>query len=71
MKCIECGGNMKGRGSRFSCEKCHIDYEIKFKCEKCGSKPDELSSCAAINYFCPTCKELKSREKMDKAFIKI
>ncbi|WP_168198245.1 YfgJ family double zinc ribbon protein [Crassaminicella thermophila] len=70
MECPLCGESMNGRGSKYYCDKCDLYYRVKFICEKCGNEPEEISSCGAVNYFCDTCKELKSRKQMKKEFIK-
>ncbi|MCY6369905.1 zinc-ribbon domain-containing protein [Clostridium ganghwense] len=37
-----------------------------YYCPDCGSKLEKFNACAAINYFCPKCKELKSSKRILK-----
>jgi len=68
MKCPKCDADLKGSGSRYTCPECRVDYVVRFTCRKCGSEPEELAACGSVGFFCPTCKELRSRTAMDKEF---
>ncbi|MDF1567224.1 MAG: zinc-ribbon domain-containing protein [Spirochaetaceae bacterium] len=68
MNCPKCQTEMKGIGSRYNCPACHTEYQVKFTCRVCGSEPEEISSCGSVGYFCPSCRELRSRTSMDKDY---
>ena len=67
MKCPQCQKIMEGRGNTYRC--CSYKYQVRFICEKCGSEPEEISSCGSVGYLCRTCNELKSRQRMQKEFV--
>ena len=70
MKCPDCGGNLAGRGSRYQCESCGAKWKVRFTCEVCKNPPKVAASCGAVSFFCETCNKLKSRESMDKDFVR-
>ncbi|MDC7225237.1 MAG: zinc-ribbon domain-containing protein [Spirochaetales bacterium] len=70
MQCPECSGELQGRSSRYTCKNCGAKWKVTFRCEQCGELPKVAASCGAVSFFCDTCNSLKSRESMDKEFVK-
>lgn len=70
MKCPGCDGELKGSGSHYKCTDCGQKWRITFRCEVCGELPKVAAGCGSVSFFCDTCNNLKSRESMDKEFVK-
>lgn len=70
MKCPECEGELNGRGSHYTCSACGQKWKATFRCEVCGELPQVAASCGAVSFFCDKCNSLKSREAMNKEFVK-
>ncbi len=70
MTCPECEGTLTGNGSHYRCESCEAKWKVTFTCEVCKNLPSVAASCGAVSFFCETCNTLKSRESMDKDFVK-
>ncbi len=70
MICPECSSELEGRGSHYKCGSCGQKWIVTFTCEVCGELPQVLASCGAVSFFCNTCNSLKSRESMNKEFVK-
>ena len=70
MLCPNCNQQIEGSGSHYKCSSCGQKWKITFKCEVCGELPTVMASCGAVSFFCETCSSLKSRESMDKEFVK-
>ncbi len=70
MNCPECSGDLEGKGSHYTCSSCKTRWKVTFTCEVCKNLPSVLAGCGAVSFFCDTCNSLKSRESMDKDFVK-
>ncbi len=70
INCPDCGNDMSGLGTTYSCNACESRFDIDFTCQECGSVPEEINSCGSVGYFCNKCKALRSRTSMNKVFNK-
>ena len=70
MLCPECNHEISGKGSHYTCGGCGQKWKITFSCEVCGNLPTIIPSCGAVSFFCESCKSVKSRESMNKEFVK-
>ncbi|MBP9596961.1 MAG: zinc ribbon domain-containing protein [Fusobacteriaceae bacterium] len=69
--CPNCGEEIEKDGitGKYSCKSCGKTYGKRAKCDVCDSELELLEACGAQQFFCDTCKELKSRRTV-KYFIK-
>ena len=67
-KCLKCDGELQYDKGDYVCSKCGTRYEAEYLCDKCGSKVEKLQACGALNFFCNSCNELKSKSKIIKEY---
>ncbi len=62
LQCPECQQELQRSGVlQRRCESCQIDYKLHANCDKCGELLERLAACGAVNYWCNSCNELKSK----------
>lgn len=66
LKIIECPNckteiEKNSRTGKYPCTKCGKVYGKRAKCNVCGDELELLEACGAQQFFCNTCKELKSK----------
>ncbi len=65
LACPECQQGLPlVSGAKYHCESCVLSYNLMVKCPQCRSELEQLKACGAVNYFCPSCNELKSKSKV-------
>lgn len=69
--CPNCGEIIEKnrRTGKYPCTKCGKIYGKRAKCNVCGDELELLEACGAQQFFCNTCKELKSK-RTSEFFIK-
>ena len=65
--CPNCGESIEknGQTGKYYCKTCEKTYGKRANCNVCGNELELLSACGAEQFFCNTCKELKSRKTLD------
>ncbi len=71
MNCPECGAEMHGHGNVYGCEYCSIQYRVDFRCEKCGSRSEYPGDETPDQFYCRSCRSVKSPMNMKKDFTEI
>lgn len=60
--CLECQGPLDKTGKvDLFCPKCNIDYTVNSYCGQCEDKLQHLVACGAVDFWCNSCNELKSK----------
>ncbi|WP_026958891.1 MULTISPECIES: zinc ribbon domain-containing protein [Aliagarivorans] len=62
--CPECGGELHHQHDHWLCDSCHHSFVERFHCDKCGSMLEKLKACGAVDFFCNSCNELKSKRSL-------
>ncbi|CAH0538834.1 zinc ribbon domain-containing protein [Vibrio marisflavi] len=62
-QCPTCQSDLQWDGQYF-CSDCQQHYKKLVFCPECGNEVEKLKACGAVNYFCNTCNELKSKSKV-------
>lgn len=65
--CPKCQNALEWRG-HYHCASCQLDYEKIGTCPDCDAQLEKLQACGATNYFCNSCKQLKSKSTIDFEF---
>ncbi|MEL0629882.1 zinc ribbon domain-containing protein [Psychromonas aquatilis] len=62
LHCPHCDNKLERNAelTRF-CPACHEHYDIKIDCDQCGGPLQRLKACGAVNLWCDSCNELKSK----------
>lgn len=58
--CPQCGKELEWDG-QYVCSECEKHYLKRAFCPQCGSELEKLQACGAVNYFCNSCNEMKSK----------
>ena len=69
-QCPTCGQDMQWNGQYF-CSDCQQHYKKTVLCPTCDEEVEKLKACGAVNYFCNTCNELKSKPKVTTFWEKV
>ncbi len=59
--CPDCGKALISSENANVCEDCQQEMIKEITCDTCHQGVETLKACGAINYFCHTCNELKSK----------
>jgi len=61
--CPQCANELQRSGELMRhCDTCQLDYRIDISCTQCGAPLQRLKACGAVNFWCDTCNELKSKK---------
>lgn len=65
--CPNCNSEITkdNRTGTYPCANCGKIYGKRGNCDKCGNEVEMLAACGASQFFCNTCRELKSRSALD------
>ncbi|WP_019615001.1 zinc ribbon domain-containing protein [Psychromonas ossibalaenae] len=62
LQCPKCTGELARSGVlKRRCEACDSDFKLHAACDKCGDELERLQACGAVNFWCHSCNELKSK----------
>ncbi len=64
--CPCCNEELVYEQGKYLCNNCSKKFETEYFCDICGSKLEKLQACGALNFFCNSCNELKSKSKVIK-----
>lgn len=63
LKCPKCKHELVRSGvQKRYCASCDVHFKLNAACEKCGDQLERLQACGAVNFWCNTCNELKSKK---------
>ncbi|MFO6424903.1 zinc ribbon domain-containing protein [Motilimonas sp. KMU-193] len=66
LACPSCNEQMNYLGKfTYHCEKCDKTYQAQVHCDKCGERLELLKACGAVDFFCNSCNEMKSKSSAD------
>lgn len=65
--CPSCGEEIEkdGMTGKYPCKSCGKVFGKRAKCNVCHDELELLEACGAQQFFCNTCKELKSRKSVE------
>ncbi|WP_220718412.1 zinc ribbon domain-containing protein [Agarivorans litoreus] len=66
--CPECDGQLQHEHDHWLCGACHHKFSQRVHCDKCDAELEKLKACGAVDYFCNSCNELKSKRAVIRRF---
>jgi len=62
LTCPKCHLELERSGElQRHCQHCDSHFLIKITCHQCGDELQRLKACGAVNFWCDSCNELKSK----------
>ncbi len=60
--CPKCEHELSRSGElKRHCDACDSDFTLEVTCNQCGEQLERLKACGAVNFWCNSCNELKSK----------
>ena len=69
-QCPNCDLDLIWQGNYYHCVRCENDFNKLGYCPDCEVQLEKLQACAASNYFCNQCNELKSNSRVKFLLVK-
>lgn len=66
--CPECGKELVWNNGHYFCGSCEKAFAKQAFCNVCGAELEKIRACGAVNYFCNSCNELKSKSSARYVF---
>lgn len=60
-QCPKCDQELEWEAGAYQCHSCDMIYKKIAFCPRCEAELDKLQACGAVNYFCNSCNEMKSK----------
>ncbi len=62
--CPECQGALENDNLNYRCSACAAQFKARAHCDRCDAELERLKACGAVDYFCNTCNEMKSKSTL-------